>query len=158
MNSLMKQHYPLFDLYRSLRDQLMDALEDRDLAFSLPGSPALGALCVEIGEVQTAYIQSFQTLNLDFSSRQPDPALATSVVKLRRWYAELDRALRQVLEAKSEAEVQEQIVDRGGDFKVPLFVQLEIYKEALLIFYGKADVYLKALGRPRSEQWAHWIG
>lgn len=158
MNSLMEQHYPLFDLYRSLRDQLLETLQDADLRFALPGNPSLGELCVGIGEVQTAYIRSFQTLRLDFSYRQPDPAFATSVDKLRLWFAELDSELRLTLEAKSEADVQGSLVDRGGDFRVLLFVQLEIYKEALLIFYGKTDVYVKALGKPRSEQWAHWIG
>lgn len=36
-------------------------------------------------------------------------------------------------------------------------IQSEIYKEALLIFYGKVDVYLKAMGKPRPEQWAIWM-
>jgi hypothetical protein len=35
--------------------------------------------------------------------------------------------------------------------------QLEVYKEALLIFYGKASVYLKAMGKPRPQQWQEWI-
>ena len=30
-------------------------------------------------------------------------------------------------------------------------------KEALLIFYGKVDIYLKMMGKPRPEQWAAWI-
>jgi hypothetical protein len=35
---------------------------------------------------------------------------------------------------------------------------LEIYKEALLIFYGKTSVYLKATGKELPEQWLAWIG
>lgn len=35
--------------------------------------------------------------------------------------------------------------------------QLEVYKEALLIFYGKASVYLKAMGKPRPPQWRERI-
>ena len=48
-------------------------------------------------------------------------------------------------------------IDRGGGFIISPAIQLEIYKEALLIFYGKADVYLKAMGKPRPEQWTVWI-
>ncbi|MFP4346453.1 MAG: hypothetical protein ACLFU8_17340 [Anaerolineales bacterium] len=40
---------------------------------------------------------------------------------------------------------------------MPPHVQLEIYKEALLIFYGKVSVYLKALGKVPSEHWQAWI-
>lgn len=36
--------------------------------------------------------------------------------------------------------------------------QLDTYREGLLIFYGKISVYLKAMGRPRSEAWRSWIG
>ncbi len=158
MNSLMQNQFPLFELYQSLRGQLLDGLDDSDLAFSLPGNRSLGELCVEIGEVETAYIRSFQQLTMDFSYRQPDTSLAGSTAKLRAWYAGLDGELRQTLEAMSDEDVREKIVDRGDDFRVPLNVQLEIYKEALLIYYGKTDVYLKALGKPRSHQWADWIG
>jgi hypothetical protein len=40
------------------------------------------------------------------------------------------------------------MIDRGGDFKLSPQGQLDAYKEALLIFYGKVDVYLKALNNP----------
>jgi hypothetical protein len=36
-------------------------------------------------------------------------------------------------------------------------IQLHIYREALLSFYGKASVYLKALGKTLPEQWQSWI-
>jgi IS605 OrfB family transposase len=32
------------------------------------------------------------------------------------------------------------------------------YKEALLIFYGKVSMYLKAIGKILPEQWQEWIG
>jgi len=50
------------------------------------------------------------------------------------------------------------VIDRGGDFKLPPRIQLEVYKEALLIFYGKTDVYLKAMGKALPTQWREWIG
>jgi len=36
--------------------------------------------------------------------------------------------------------------------------QLDIYREALLIFYGKVSVYLKSMGRARPPEWREWIG
>ncbi|MEX2143178.1 MAG: hypothetical protein WD740_01175 [Anaerolineales bacterium] len=48
-------------------------------------------------------------------------------------------------------------MERGG-WSVPVRINLEIYKEALLIFYGKAWVHLLALRKPLPEQWVHWIG
>jgi len=36
--------------------------------------------------------------------------------------------------------------------------QLDTYREALLIFYGKVSVYLKSMGKTRSKEWRDWIG
>ena len=49
-------------------------------------------------------------------------------------------------------------IDRGYGFLVPADVQLHIYQEALIIFYGKTTVYLKLLHKTMSDQWQHWIG
>jgi hypothetical protein len=157
MNSLMTQYYPTFRLYQALRGQLLALLADDDLRFTPGGeNPPLGALCVEIGEVQHAYIQSFRTFQIDFSYRCPEPAMAGSVSRLAAWYAELDAALEAAVAALSEEDVQTRQVDRGG-WSTTLLIQLEVYKEALLIFYGKASVYLKAMGKPRPLQWQEWI-
>ncbi len=50
-----------------------------------------------------------------------------------------------------------------GDFDVDDFaplpkVQLDVYREALLIFYGKVSVYLRAMGKTLPRQWQEWIG
>jgi len=58
--------------------------------------------------------------------------------------------------ALSEEEIKTRQIDRGGWSVTPL-VQLQVYQEALLIFYGKASVYLKAMGKPRPQQWREWI-
>jgi hypothetical protein len=116
----------------------------------------LGALCQEIGEVERAYIDSFQTFRIDFAYRNPEPGLAESVGQLSAWYNALDAELEAAIAALSEEDVKTRQIDRGG-WSLPPSIQLEVYKEALLIFYGKASVYLKALGKSRSEQWQEWI-
>jgi len=49
-------------------------------------------------------------------------------------------------------------IDRGRGFIASPFVQHEIYREAVYIFYGKLSVYLKALERDAGEEWAAWVG
>lgn len=158
MNSIIEKVYPLFQAYQALRPQMLALLADEDLGFALPGCPTLGELCVEIGETQAAYIESFKTFELVFDFTADDPELVHSVSRLENWYAAMDQELRHVLEGLSEQEVQERLIDRGHDFRVPPRFQLEIYKEALLIFYGKSWVVLKALDKSLPEQWQHWIG
>jgi uncharacterized damage-inducible protein DinB len=158
MNSLMQNYFPLFEMYQSLRNQLMDLLQDEDLGFNPGGANiTLGRLCEEMGEVQYSYIQSFQTFKQDFTYAQPDPEVQSSVVQLQTWYAELDQQLREVLEAMTEEDLETKSINRGAGFILPVRVQLEVYKEALLIFYGKASVYLKLLGKKLPEQWEEWI-
>jgi hypothetical protein len=118
----------------------------------------LGELCREIGETQRCYIDSFTTLSQDFDYRNEAPGLSESVARLKAWYAELDAELRTAISAYSDEELAEKVIDRGGGFKVPVQVQFFIYREALLIFYGKVSVYLKAMERERPEQFRHWIG
>ena len=158
MNRIMESYYPIFEMYQALRGQLMESLEDEDLTYSPGGeNPSLGMLCKEIGEVERAYIDSFKTFEMDFSYRNPEPGLVDSVAKLQAWYAALDEELRATVAALSDEALEERRIDRGPNFSVPPHVQMEIYKEALLIFYGKVSVYLKAMGKARSEQWQAWI-
>lgn len=157
MNSIIAKHYPLFQMYQQLRDHMMGVLSDEDLGFRVPDNPPLGTLCREIGETEYSYVESFKTFTHDFSYRGVEPG-SSSVQRLSEWFSGLDRDLREAVEALTEDDVQTRLIDRGHNFKVKPFVQLEIYKEALLIFYGKSSVYLKAMGKSPSERWKHWIG
>jgi hypothetical protein len=158
MNSIMTDYYPLFELYQALRHQLMALLDDDDLRFRPDErNPTLGALCREMGEVQVAYIQSFKTFKLDFSYRHDEPGLQDSVQRLAAWFEELDQELKDVVVGLSEEELNNRVIDRGPNFTLLPRIQLEVYKEALLIFYGKVSVYLKMLAKPLPEQWQQWI-
>jgi hypothetical protein len=139
----------------------MEVLTDDELSYRVGGAnPSLGALCREIGEIERSYIESFKTFRLDFEYRNADPRLESSVAALSSWYAELDGELTAALEGLSEDDVANRTIDRTdfpGFLPLPR-VQLDIYREALLIFYSKVDVYLRALGKTPPEQWRKWIG
>lgn len=165
MNSLVAVHMPAtyFSEYQALRDELMAILSDDDLRFRVGGTSAtLGALCREIGEVEHTYVESFRTFRQDFGYRNPDPRLETSVGALASWFADLDRELAAAIVALSEDDIADRRIVRN-DFDITGFsplpnVQLDIYREALLIFYGKVSVYLRAMGKALPGHWPHWIG
>ena len=165
MNSIVRDHLPAtyFAEYQLLRNQLMELLTDDDLAFR-PGAAtfSLGELCREIGDIEHSYVDAFRTFRQDFAWHNPDPLMERSVVALKAWYAELDRDLLAALEELTEDDNANRRVKRG-DFGVddfsPLAAQeLDIYREALLIFYGKVSIYLRAMGRELPEHWKAWIG
>jgi hypothetical protein len=151
--------YRIFQMYSALRGELIAALVDEDLRFSPGGANRmLGELCVEIGEIEHAYVESFKTFTQNFDYHNETPGLANSVDALRAWYEVLDAELEAALGALTEEQLTGQEIDRGDNFTLPPAIQLVIYKEALLIFYGKVSVYLKAMGRNMPGIWPSWIG
>lgn len=158
MNSLVESEFPLHQTQIERYD-LLQTLTDSDLAYKLPGdNPTLGELCREIGEVEYSYIQSFKTFKHDRSYRNTEPDLATSVARLQAWYITLDNEFDTVLREFSEEDLHHKQIDRGHGFTPSLYVQFEIYREALLMFYAKASVYLKALQKYVNDQWHAGIG
>jgi hypothetical protein len=156
MNSIVSTQFDLLHETVALRDQMLAQLSDADLAYRLPSNPSLGELIKQMGDVQKSYGDSFKTFKHDYSARSDEPGLAGSVDKLRNWFKQLDSDLETALSALSEEDIQAKKIDRG--WTVPVLVQFHIYREALLIFYGKASVYLKALQKQPTEQWQGWIG
>lgn len=158
MNSLIESEFPLHEA-QSERYELMKVLTDSDLAYRLPGdNPTLGELCREIGEAEHGYIQSFKTFRHDRSYRNPDPGLVNSVARLTAWYTALDQEFETVVREFSEDDLHRRQIIRGHGFTPSPYVQFQIYREALLMFYAKASVYLKALRKSVNDQWHAGIG
>ena len=165
VNSIVREHLPatFFREYQGLRDQLLALLTDDDLGYRIGSTTAsLGVLCREIGDIERSYVESFRTFTLDFGHRNADPRLESSVAALSGWYAKLDRELMEALAGLSEDDIANRRIVRS-DFEIDGFaplppVQLDIYREALLIFYGKVSVYLRAMGKALPGQWQEWIG
>jgi hypothetical protein len=156
MNRLIEEELPG---NLDLRDQLLELITDQDLAYKLPGdNPTLGELCEDMGRIQQIYARSFRTLEMDWGYRGVSPQAPNSVAALVDWYATLDAELLAALSEVSDDDLESKQVDRGHGFTPSLFVQFQIYREALLIFYAKASVYLKALGKPYNQHWKAWVG
>jgi hypothetical protein len=156
MNSFMQEQWPTFEGTHAMRQELLNSLTDADLAFSLGGlTMPLGALCREMGEIEYSYIQSLKTFTQDWSYRNTEPGLENSVARLKAWYTQLDADMKATVSAFSDADLKKTI-ERG--FTIPVDVQMQIYLQAILIFFGKATIYIKAMNRPLSQKFQDWIG
>jgi hypothetical protein len=145
--------------HHSMRDHLLTVIADADLAYKLPGrNPTLGELLVEMGDVQGVYTNSFETFSLDWAHRELPPPAPITKASLTAWFAAQDEAMHRALGRFTDEELQIDRIDRGRGFVASPFVQHQIYREAVYIFYGKLSVYLKALERDAGEDWAAWVG
>jgi len=165
MNALVRDHLAAtyFADYQALRRELTDILDDEDLAFRpAPAAASLGELCREIGDIEHSYIEAFRTFRQDFARRSPDPEVERRVAALSTWYADLDRELLAALEALTDDDVANRRISRHDydveDFSPLPKQELDIYREALLIFYAKVSIYLRILGRELPGHWGPWIG
>lgn len=159
MHKLMEEKWSWIEGSHQMRTGLLDAVSDEELAFS-PGGQAmtLGELCKEMGEIQHAYVQSLKTFKQDFSYRHPDAAICDSVKSLKSWFDELDKEMKARLEGFSEDDLKNMTVDRGSGYEMPIPVQLDVYLQALLIFFGKATIYLRVMEKPLPPAIESWIG
>ena len=156
MNSLFEEE---IRPHHSMRDHLLTLVSDADLAYKLPGwNPTLGELLVEMGDLQGVYTHSFETFELDWSHRQLPPPEPITIASLRAWFDAQDVAMKAALDRFTDEELRVDRIDRGQGFVASPFVQHEVYREAVYIFYGKLSVYLKALERDAGEEWAAWVG
>jgi len=151
-----EQVIPMWEMTSALRMHLLDVLSDADLAYRLPQNASLGQLCLEIGRWQIAYEDSFKTFKLPPTPPPVDPRLANNVASLRDWYTRLDADMKQTLLALDADTIENRTIDSWMDMSVS--AQLHTYREAILIFCGKASIYVAALGKTPSEQWQNWIG
>ena len=158
MNRLLQEKWPWIEGSHGMRTQLLDVLSDADLAFSPGGrNITLGALFREMAETEYSYIQSLKTLKQDWTSSSTNASMETSLDRIKAEYQALDDEMKATISALSDEDTAK-TVDRGGGFSMPLDLQLDVYLQALLIFFGKATVYLRAMNRAYPEQIQAWIG
>jgi hypothetical protein len=155
MNRIKNEKWPWIEAAHGMRTQLFESLSDADLAFS-PGGQAMtfGALCRQMGETEHSYTQSLKTLKQDWSYRHPDSDVASHVDHLKTWFQTQDDELQMAL--TTFLEDGEKTIDRGGTVTVEF--QLDAYLQAVLIFLGKATIYLRAMNKPLPPFFEEYIG
>ncbi len=156
MSHPIDRYEPWFDAYQDLKHQMIDMLSDADLSHVIQGSPSLGELCLEHGEVEQSYLDSFRKHELTFEYSHADREVAGSTEALRGWYAKLDGEFRTVLDALTERDLETVTISRGT-WLVSIRDNLAIYKEAAVIFAAKSWVHLLAMGKTLPKQWRDWI-
>ena len=157
MNRYMQEKWPWIEGTHGMRSQLTDILTDADLSFSPGGqNMTLGALLREMGETEYSYIQSLKTFKQDWSYHNTEAGLESSITRLKAWYSTLDEQMKATVSDLSDEDLAK-TVDRGG-FSMPVDLQLDVYLQALLIFFGKATVYLKAMNKPLPQPIQEYIG
>ena len=145
--------------HHTMRDHLLTVVTDADLGYRMPGrNPTLGELLIEMGHLQGVYTHSFETFTLDWTYQQLPPPQPITTASLRSWFDAQDEAMKSALDRFTEDELGADRIDRGGGFIASPFVQHQVYREAVYIFYGKLSVYLKAFERDAGEEWAAWVG
>ena len=157
MNRYMLEKWPWIEGSHGMRSQLLDILSDADLAFS-PGGQNItfGALCREMGEIEYSYVQSLKTFKQDWSYRNTEAGLESSVARLKAWFQTLDDELKATASAFSDEDLKK-TVDRSG-YAMPVELQLDVYLQALLIFFGKATIYLKGMNKALPQYIQEYIG
>lgn len=157
MNRLISEKWPWIEATHGMRSQLFDLLSDADLAFTPGGqNMTLGALCCQMGETEHSYIQSLKTFQQEWSYRTADADVVSSVARLKAWFQMLDGEMQAAITAFSDAEGKKSI-KRAGE-AVAVEFQLDVYVQAVLIFLGKATIYLKAINKLLPESFQEYIG
>ena len=157
MNRYMQDKWSWVEGTHTQRLELLNTLSDADLAFTPGGTNmTLGALCRELGEIEHSYIESLKAFKQDWTYRNTEAGLDGSVARLKAWYQHMDDEMKSILTAFSDADLAK-MIDRNG-FSVPVDVQMDIYLQALLIFAGKASIFLRAMNRTLPGSMQDWIG
>jgi uncharacterized damage-inducible protein DinB len=157
MNRFMLEKWSWIEGSHGMRSQLLDILSDADLAFSPGGQNiTLGALCREMGEIEYSYVQSLKTFKQDWLYRNTEAGLESSVARLKAWFQTLDDELKATASAFSDEDLKK-TVDRSG-YAMPVELQLDVYLQALLIFFGKATIYLKGMNKALPQYIQEYIG
>src|SRR4051812_921602 len=119
MNSYMENKWSWIEGSHGMRTGLVGSLTDADLDFAPGGQTmTLGELCREIGDIEYAYLQSFKTFKQDFSYRNTEPDMESSVAKLTTWYQQMDEDLKATISAFSDEDFKKNI-ERSSGYQVP---------------------------------------
>ena len=156
-NRLIREKWAWIEGSNMLRTGLIGQLTDDDLKFNPGGqNTSLGTLLRDFGNVEYAYVESLKTFKTDFSYCDPNVNLTTSVTALTAWFYSMDNEMKVLVSAFSDEDLKKPI-GRSGDNTMPVETQIEVYLQALFIFFGKAVIYLRGMDRALSPSMQEWI-
>lgn len=156
MNRMIEEKWPWVEGSHGMRTEILNTLNDADLTFSPGGANmTLGELIREMGEVEHSYVQSFRTFTQNWDYKNTEAGLDRSVHHLKAWFEQLDSEMKTALDSLTDEDVRRNI-DRSG-YPMPVPLQLDVYLQALLIFFGKATIFLKAMNKPLPKSVQEWI-
>jgi hypothetical protein len=156
MNQIETEFFGLLDMTHGVRDGAVALISGADLVFRIEGCKSLGEVLQDMGDIETMYTRSFQTMKMDFTVQAPGRDDLASGEAAVAWLHGLDGELKAALAALSDDDLAKPI-DRGG-WHMPAMAQFHTYREAVLIQFGKLDCYLRALGKDLPEEWVAWVG
>ena len=158
MNRYATEKWSWIEGTHGMRLHLLDALSDENLSFNPGGTNVtLGALCRDSGDVEHSYIESLKTFKQDWSYHTDAPGIEGSVAQLRAWYQQMYAEMKALVEGFSDDDLTK-MIDRGTGYSVPVDMQLDVYLQALLIFFGKVAIYCHALNIEMTPTFQEYIG
>lgn len=158
MNRYMQEKWPWIEASHGMRSLIVNIISDADLSFNPGGqNTTLGVLCREMGDIEYSYIQSLKTFTQDFSYSNTEAGLETGIAQLQAWYQTLDEELKTTISAFSDEDLQRSVTRSSGS-TLSVELQLDVYIQALFIFFGKATIYLKAMNKTLPKEILEYIG
>lgn len=152
-NRYLAERYSWIEATHGMRDELLAALTDADLAFTPGGTNhTFGQLLQEWCTVEDSYSDSLKSFDQTWEREAP----AAELTALGAKFSALDAELGATVAAFDDEDLSKP-VHRPGGFHLPVEMQLDAYLQAMLIYAGKASVYLKAMGRPLPPAIRDWI-
>lgn len=141
-----------------MRNGTLERLSDADLQFSPGGDNlSLGELFKQLGEHQYSYLHSLMTLKQDWSYRNEEVGLSTSLTQLKKWFDQLDQQMLDLVKSFDETDLLKQVDRTNGSIR-PIISQLDIYIQTMLIFFGKIVIYFRAMQKPLPPSIEEYIG
>ena len=159
MNHLEQDFLPLLDMGMDVLAEAIAEVDGTELEYTPAGeNVSLGELCRSMGDVAHAYAASYRSGRMDFSLSACERDRPQNGKEIADWIRAAEGELKDVVSVLSDEELCEKTIDLGGGWALPYVTQFHVYREALLIFFGRLDIYLRLIGKARPERWTQWVG
>lgn len=159
MNQIEKDFFQLLDMGMDVLASVLTKISADDLELKPAGTElSMGELCRQMCDTAHAYTESFLSKDMDFELRAPERDGPSTGAEFATYLRQLETRMKEVIRSFSDDDLATVKIDREERWMVPPVLQFHIYREALLIFFGKLDVYVRMLNVERPVLWVRWVG